>query len=331
MSGESTIVRTVRAFLAANRPPPGPIVVAVSGGPDSVALLRALPAAGVQQIVVAHLNHGLRAAESDGDEAFVADLANKLGMPFGRGRIDLTAEAARDNLEATARRLRYDWLAAVATKTEASWVATGHTADDQAETVLFQLLRGTGLDGLAGIAESRPLAVGVQLVRPLLGVSRAEVIDYLRGLGQDYRTDATNADTSRTRSRIRHELLPLLARQYNPRVVHMLVRLAAQASEWRRELGATTQAFVQSAELLRAGQLLVFDRRTLRTAPRRRRRSLWRMIWQREGWPRQEMGFREWDRLAGLCRGGPVAIDLPGSIRARRVGTVIQVGPIGGT
>jgi tRNA(Ile)-lysidine synthase len=331
MNGEPTIVRAVRTFLARHRPPSGPIVAAVSGGPDSIALLRALLAAGIEQIVVAHLNHGLRGLESDGDEAFVANLASEFGLRFQGTRRRVAADAIGDNLEATARRVRYEWLAGVAREIGAAWVATGHTADDQAETVLFQLLRGSGLDGLAGIAASRPLADGVQLVRPILAVKRAGVIGYLGEIVQDYRTDATNADTTRSRSRIRHELLPLLARQYNPRVVETLTRLAAQASGWQRDLDATIDGLLRAAELPRAGRLLVFDRRALSAAARRRRRLLWRSVWLREGWPRQQMGFREWDRLAGLCRGGPTAIDLPGGIRARRAGNVIQVGPIGGT
>ena len=192
MADEPAIVRQVRRAFAAHRPPPGPIVVAVSGGPDSVALLRAL--AGRRQFATArgcHLNHGLRGADSDADEAFVAELATTLrnrtadrGVPLAR---DVAADAAGENLEAVARRIRYDWLTSVAREVGAGWVATGHTADDQAETVLFQLLRGTGLDGLAGIAARRPLGGRTSnWCGRCSSATRADVLAYLQRLGQDY-------------------------------------------------------------------------------------------------------------------------------------------------
>src|SRR5207237_1638397 len=121
--------------------------------------------------------------------------------------------------------LRYRWLAETAREVGARWVATGHTADDQAETVLHRLLRGTGLQGLRGIAARRDLEPGVGVVRPLLQTTRGEVIAYLDGLGHPYRVDATNSDLSYTRNRIRAELLPLLAARYNPAVVRVLARL----------------------------------------------------------------------------------------------------------
>src|SRR5207244_5164116 len=138
------------------------------------------------------------------DALFVKDRAGSLGLALGRGEADVSAAAAGESLEATARRLRYAWLADVAAEVGAGWVATGHTADDQAETVLHRLLRGTGLQGLRGIAPRRELAPGVGLVRPLLRTTRAEVIAYLQELDQPFRLDSTNSDLSRMRNRIRH-------------------------------------------------------------------------------------------------------------------------------
>src|SRR5438132_2881347 len=184
------------------------IVVAVSGGPDSVALLRALaslPTAG--RLVVAHLNHQLRGPESDADEAFVRALPESLqpGMELRCERIDVAAQARTEgaNVEAVARRVRYDWLARVAKECQASWVATGHSADDQAETVLHRLLRGTGLKGLRGIATCRPLSSEVNLVRPLLDVARAQVLAYLDAEQQSYCQDRSNLDLTFRRNRIR--------------------------------------------------------------------------------------------------------------------------------
>jgi tRNA(Ile)-lysidine synthase len=314
-------------------------VVAVSGGPDSLALLRALlTLRGDAQtpLIIAHLNHALRGAESDADEAFVRQVhAGLLAAGAGRlelrcDRIDVASRARQEgaNLEATARRLRYDWLGQVAAEAGAGWVATGHTADDQAETVLHRLLRGAGLRGLRGIAVRRPLRPGVELVRPLLGVTRADVLAYLEEQGQPYREDRSNADLAFTRNRIRHELLPLLAGRYNPAVARVLGRLAEQAAELYRQEEAAARALLVEAERPRAGNVLVFDRAWLAAAPRHRAREALRLAWEREGWPAGGMGYEQWDRLAGLARGEATALDLPGGIRARARGRVVQLGPI---
>ncbi len=314
-------------------------VVAVSGGPDSVALLRAVLAHRGDPpapVVVAHLNHGLRGADSDSDERFVgqlhAGLAAAAGEPLALrcDRIDVRARARQEgaNLEATARRLRYDWLGQVAVEAGAGWVATGHTADDQAETVLHRLLRGAGLRGLRGIAVRRPLRHGVELVRPLLGVTRADIVTYLKELGQPYREDHSNADLAFTRNRIRHELLPLLAGRYNPAVSQVLGRLAEQAAELYRQEEEAARALLVAVELPRAGDLLVFDRGRLAAAPRHRAREALRLAWEREGWPAGAMGYLQWDRLAGLAHGEATALDLPGDIRACARGRVVQLGPI---
>ncbi len=307
----------------------GSIVAAVSGGPDSVALLRALrDARGVGPLVAAHLNHQLRGADSDADEAFVRDLCDHLAVPCHVQRLDVQAIAVSEgaNLEGTARRLRYDWLARAATEEGLGAVATGHTADDQAETVLHRLLRGTGLQGLRGIALRRELAPGVALVRPLLTTTRAEVMAYLHGLGQAYRQDSTNFDPAFTRNRIRHQLLPLLAAEYNPEIVAVLARLAAQADEAHAAEEEQARALLAAAELPRAGTVLVFDGSQLSAAPPHQVRALFRLVWQREGWPMDAMGFDAWQRVAAVARGEATAADFPGGVRMRCVGRVVQVG-----
>jgi tRNA(Ile)-lysidine synthase len=148
----------------------------------------------------------------------------------------------------------------------------------------------------------------------------------LRSLGQEHREDATNADRRFTRNRIRHDLLPRLA-EYNPRLVDVLGRLAGQAADWQPELDAVADALLRVAEQPRAGAVVVLDRATLAAAPPHRLRLLWRRVWEREGWPRQEMGYDEWDRLAALCHDGPTVLDLPGGVWARRRAGVVLVGP----
>jgi tRNA(Ile)-lysidine synthase len=304
----------------------GPGIVAVSGGADSVALLRAL-SAWAGPLIVAHLNHRLRGADSDADEQFVRDLAAALGAPFMTTALEVAGQARREgaNLEGTARRLRYEWLARVAGECGAAWIATGHTADDQAETVLHRVLRGAGVQGLRGIARQRNLSPGVRLVRPLLDVTRSDVTAYLRDIDQPWREDLTNRDPAYTRNRIRHELLPLL-RSFNPAVVDVLGRLAAQANEVHQEQEASARRLLEAVELPAAGGWRVFDAARLGAAAEHHVRGMFRLLWEREGWSRQDMSFAHWKRLVALVRGEETATDLPGGIRGRRRDDVVQVG-----
>ncbi len=205
--------------------------VAVSGGADSVALLLLLlelrEKLGIV-LSVAHFNHKLRGKASDADEKFVAKLAAKLGLEFHSASIDVAKKAKneRANLEDAARRARYDYFRSLAESGVCGRIVVAHTADDQAETVLAHLLRGTGLAGLGGI---HPVAGPV--VRPLLSVRRSELRDFLRGRKQSWREDATNRDTKRMRARIRRKLLPLLQKQFQTAIVDHLATLAELARE----------------------------------------------------------------------------------------------------
>jgi len=205
--------------------------VAVSGGADSVALLRLL--AGLRErlgitLLVVHFDHQLRGADSEADAQFVAQLARKLDLEFFIRRENVAAIAAREkwNLEDAARRLRYGFFERVVEEGRANRIAVAHTADDQAETVLSHVLRGTGPTGLAGI-----YPVAGPVVRPLLFVRREELRKHLRGLGQDWREDVTNLDLRRLRARIRGRLLPLLETDFSPDVVERLARLARLSRE----------------------------------------------------------------------------------------------------
>jgi len=207
------------------------IGVAVSGGADSVALLRMLTEARAKLGIVVHaihFNHKLRGRASDRDETFVAALAEMLSVAFRAGRTDVAGKAKQEkiNLEDAARRARYEFFRQLTGEGVVDLVATAHTMDDQAETVLAHVLRGTGIAGLAGI---HPVAGRV--VRPLLGFRREDLRKYLRSKRQTWREDATNRDTARTRARMRKKLLPLLEEQFNPAVVEHLAALAERARE----------------------------------------------------------------------------------------------------
>jgi tRNA(Ile)-lysidine synthase len=223
--------------------------VAVSGGADSVALLLLLlelrGELGIA-LSIAHFNHKLRGRASDADEKFVAKLAAKRQLAFLVGRTDVAARAKGEkaNLEDTARRARYEFFESLVTHGHASRIAVAHTADDQAETVLAHILRGTGLAGLGGI---HPVAGNV--VRPLLEIRRADLRAYLRAKKQSWREDATNSDTGRTRARIRSKLIPLLEKQFQPEAVRHLVGLAELARMDEAFLDALTeQRFAQLTE-----------------------------------------------------------------------------------
>jgi len=205
--------------------------VAVSGGADSVGLLRLLldlRAEFAIQLSVLHFHHGMRGEDADRDAAFAADLAAVHGLPFDSDRADVSEIARRNkwNLEDAARRLRYQFFQSHAAAGRVDRVAVAHTADDQAETLLAHLLRGTGPTGLASIY---PVA-GI-VVRPLFEIRRNEIREYLNSIGQAWREDQTNLDTRRLRARIRYRLLPLLETEFQPAVVAQLGRLAGLARE----------------------------------------------------------------------------------------------------
>jgi len=236
------------------------IAVAVSGGADSVALLRLLlelrEELGIV-LSVAHFHHQIRCAEADADQQFVAELARKFSLELYSGSADVPAYA-RDHklsLESAARELRHRWFAELVQDRRADKIATAHTLDDQAETVLMRIVRGTGVRGLAGIA---PEQKEKHLVRPLLTVSRSEIEAYLKSVQQPWRTDSSNRDVSHTRNRVRHLLLPLLEKEFNPSIRQTLAELAevAQMEDeyWRKELESLLPRLVRYGSPTRSGR-----------------------------------------------------------------------------
>ena len=287
------------------------VAVAVSGGPDSVCLLHVLlelaPAFDVS-LSVAHLNHQLRGAESDEDERFVAGLAARVGLPFVRTGTDLAA--ANDNLEQAGRRARRAFFAGLKTDR----IALGHTRDDQAETVLFRLLRGAGLRGLAGIYpvtdddSDRP-----SYVRPLIEVTRGEVIEFLRGRGIPWREDSSNLDPRFARNRIRSSLLPELARDWNPQIGESLAQLATLAHDeerwWRSYLDDLSAGIL----LARAGGIEL-RASTLISLPLAVRRRLVRLAISQVKGDLRRLEFAHVERVLELAAeaGGDGRLRLPG-------------------
>ncbi len=231
-----------------------------------MALLRALAArSGELGLVLhaAHLHHGLRGAEADGDLKFARELAAKLGLRFYEARVDTAAAARADaktgkpaeTIEEAARRLRYGWFRELLASGEIDAVATAHSLDDQAETVLAKFLRGAWTEGLGGISPVLVFPEG-RMVRPMLSTTRAEVEAYLGGLGQDWREDTSNRQVTFTRNRIRHELLPLLE-GWNPRLREHLAQMANLAREeeawWQAELARMAPQLLLPGRPVRGG------------------------------------------------------------------------------
>lgn len=208
--------------------PKDSVVIGVSGGPDSVALLHVLLTLAPRfslRLVVAHLNHCLRQSNSDKDAAFVASLAKKCDLPCYIHKEDVRKYQLENklSLEEAARRVRYTFLNSVAETNRFNKIALGHHFDDNAELVLMNIFRGSGPLGLSGIP---PVREG-KIIRPLLGLKRSELIDFLNENGLKFVADATNRDTRYLRNRIRHNLMPLLKTSYNPNIIETLNRLAS--------------------------------------------------------------------------------------------------------
>ncbi len=316
-------VEAVAAAIAAGRliEPRSAVVVGVSGGPDSVALLSALRELAVlpqhrYRLTVAHLHHGLR-SQADQEEQFVAELAGRWKLPCEIHRCDVRSEARRrrEGIELTARRLRYEFLRDTARRHGAARVAVGHHADDQVETVLFRLLRGCHLRGAAGMRPSRPLGEGVTLVRPLLGLRREDVETYCQRQGLKWCHDASNIDLAFQRNVIRHELLPLL-RRCNPQVGQAVLDLAGAAAEAEDQLQHLGQALLDQAVGAAEGAPgtgAALDVAALWEAAPLVRRYAVRTALEQLGMPMGAVTAGHLHTLAAMAgQGRPRAVDLPG-------------------
>jgi tRNA(Ile)-lysidine synthase len=281
------------------------VLVAVSGGSDSVALLRAMTAlktGGQGRLWAAHFNHRLRGGESEADEAFVVDLCRRLSIPCDVRRAaagQMAGDPSR-GLESAARTARYDFLQQAAARLGARYVVTAHTADDQAETILHRIIRGTGIAGLAGMARARPLGPAATLIRPLLGFRRVELFEYLDDTGQSYRSDSSNADVRFTRNRIRHHLLPGLARRFNSGVVEAVLRLGSLAGEVQAVVERLVEGLAERSLIEEGPDMARIRMAPLAGEPRYLVRELLVSVWRRLDWPLQAMGFAQWELLAEM-------------------------------
>ncbi len=310
------------------------LLVAVSGGIDSVALLHALlEIAGEKRLKLAigHVNHGLRGEESEGDQRAVRELAGRLGLPFCVRRVDPAQQRigqssrTRPTLQEAARSLRYQALREMADEAECRWLATAHNADDQAETVLLRLLRGSGPDGLAGIPDCSPDGF---VVRPMLRASRQDVESYAALRGFDWREDRSNASSAYARNRLRLHWLPGLAKEFNDQLLRAIGNLAEaqrRDSEWIASLVEREAAvrFVPESGWLRVTP------EGWDVLPEALARRLARWGLRRCGGERDTTRVHL-QRMLGFLRTGRngTQIELPGGIRLERDRAGFRLGPI---
>ena len=313
-------------------PRDGRVLAALSGGADSVALSALLadaaPAGGYALAGLLHINHQLRGAASEADEGFCRGLAATLDLPLIVERVDVAALARAEgiSIEHAGHRARYALFERVAGEQGADRVATGHTRDDLAETVLLRLIRGAGPGGLAGI---RPRAGRV--VRPLLGVSRRELREHLAARGLRYREDESNRDLRVTRNRVRHRLLPLLVREFSPNIVPVLAREAAIAradAEWIDGVANERAATVVTCD----GGVVNVDAGALCAQPLAVARRIARTALERAA-GRGHVGFAHVERLLELAAAPGAEADSPAGgadlprCRAERQGARLLVRP----
>lgn len=297
-------------------------LVAVSGGPDSIALWHALerlvPKLGLKLAAI-HLNHGLRGAESDLDEEWVRQQIKKSGAQFFSRKVDTAAVAEKRNLgiEETARALRYEFFTEVARAEKAAAVATGHTLDDQAETVLLRLVRGAGMDGLGGIPPVTHRD-GMRFIRPLIETTRAEILRYLEQEKASYRTDSSNADIQFRRNFVRHELLPQIEKEWNPAVKEILARSAQQHRDVAAYIDAEADKWWGRAARVFDGKIIFKGDLFKKAAPLLRQELVKRALRRLAPQAAERFHFEHLVETAALIgsNGGPKKIDLPQGVRA---------------
>lgn len=322
-SSSSTVFSTIRAKVAQTWPlekwKSALTIAAVSGGPDSVAMLRVLNSlfaefAPANQLVIAHVNHKTQPRHSDRHAEFVMHLARQLDLECHTVELEWDDPRNRPS-EQTLREARYHKLTQVANTIGARYIATAHNRDDQIETILFRIFRGTGIQGLTGIPRFRPLGDGLTLVRPLIEQSRADILASLAELGQNFCVDATNSDSDYSRNFLRNEVIPRIKERFGATFETGILSLNRQASENQLLLDelcsrlapaiqATTDRIAVDCRAFE-GQSPVLVRHALVNA------------WRQQQWPLQNMTAAHWSRLADfICNASDSRpFELPGNVR----------------
>ncbi|MBC8548832.1 MAG: tRNA lysidine(34) synthetase TilS [Candidatus Brocadiales bacterium] len=319
------VIREYNLFSANDR-----ILLGVSGGPDSVALLsliyntsRTNPP--YSDIFIAHLNHSIRGRESDEDEQFVSTLAEKYEVPLITEKRDIR-EIARErkiSLEEAARDERYKFFESAAEKMGANVIAAGHNADDNAETILHRIIRGTGITGVSGIRPKRKLTPisAISLVRPLLFTWRKDIIAYLKEENLSYRVDSTNIEKDKLRNKIRMELIPQLEENYNAKIKKSLVTLGETAVQNCDYLEAKAKGLFEdvlmnremiteaSASVDKSVDKIVLDIHKLKESPQILQQMVIKEAILRLDIPLKKLGYKNYKDILNTLNSGKTAVN----------------------
>ncbi|MEY4484071.1 MAG: tRNA lysidine(34) synthetase TilS [Verrucomicrobiota bacterium] len=294
-------------------------LIGLSGGRDSVALLHFLVNQGYRKLIICHLNHGLRGRESGQDAAFVQRLAKRYHLPCETLKMDIgkRARETRTSLETAAREERLSFFAAAAKKHRCRSVFLAHHADDDAETVLHNLFRGTGLQGVSGMKPVHETAHGLLLVRPLLDATRQDINDYITAHKLAFREDSSNQSPEHTRNRVRHELMPLLGGLFQRDVVPLLKRFSSLAARDHAFISGLSEAFAIQHTLFNEDGSLRLRAEFKKAHPAIQSRIL--QCWLTEVHQVPKIGQREIEAAISMLEPeGPARINLPGDRHLRR-------------
>ena len=312
------------------------VLCAVSGGPDSVAMLHILKELNDLQEVnwtihVAHVNHALRGNAADEDEQFVKGMCEKLRLPYHSTKVDVNAARKKERLsiEEAARKLRHEYLSRLAIEIGAQKITMAHNLDDQAETILHRILRGTGLRGLKGMAPIRVISRKHDLfvVRPLLEIERYEIEGYLREKRIPFKTDLSNFDTSLTRNKIRHKLFPMIESEFNPRVKMALVKLGQTAGSFYLLLREIANEVYENTKMISGeGEVCLSVEEFAKLPPAIQTLIIDRSVKTVLGFFPQ-LNFEHYLEIISLCGENAYhkAIRLPRGLEARREGYVLRI------
>lgn len=310
---------------------PRRLLLAVSGGRDSMAMLHGVLAVrGTHDrsaTVVAHLNHGLRGESGRRDAELVRDACKSLDIPVVISECEAgqLERASRGSLEEAARTMRYEFLQSTAERHALPFIVTAHHASDQAETVLHNILRGTGLRGLRGIPDRRRLSESAEIIRPMLTILDSTITAYVQQREIAFATDTTNNDSKFTRNRIRNQLLPQLQSEFNRQTPDALIRLAEQTRELLQSLDIIAETLLTEAILEQTPICCRLEVSQMRQHPEPIVRHALTVLWRQQDWPCRDMNRDHWNRLSAVLFGFSSQIDLPGGVRAELRGKLLAL------
>ena len=336
-SANSPVLLEVKNFLASCKNIATGIIVGVSGGSDSIGLAHALACQikkiTVSKLIVAHVNHATRGAENDQDEIFVRNFVVKLQeetdtlveyktLKLNPGDLNVGA-----SWEKNARVARYNWFSEIAIENNVNWVFTAHTANDQAETVLMRILRGSGVQGLAGIKPKRSLVKGVGLGRPLLFCSKAQILSYLSANNLVWREDPSNQQVRFLRNKIRLDLIPLLKNEFQPAIEGILAGLAGHIHAYTSLEKRLARKIGMKLEKPRVLDQVVLDRQEVSKIAAWKLALFLRRLFARELWPTDSIHHKQWKKIALNISADGFEVHLAGGIRIQSNRYTVVLGP----